>query len=129
LLTDTKIPRSSLDLAATIRSFHDDFPVLFPPIMEIINGCSEDYLGMVKSLESADGSMEYSTRLAAFIARLGYLCDSNHCMLNALGAGHPAITTVWEAAKRVSTVLIVVILLLVLLLVLVLVLVLLLLLL
>ena len=49
LLTNTKVPRSTKELVSKVRRLHDQFPDVVRPILESIEGISQEFLAMLGS--------------------------------------------------------------------------------
>lgn len=47
LLTNTKVPRSTKELVAKVRRLHEAFPTVVRPILESIEGISQEFLALL----------------------------------------------------------------------------------
>ena len=96
LLVNTHVPRNTKDLVGGVRSRHSQTPSILNPIFESIDRITHHSEQLLRELRKAE---DIQTRANLF-DQLGQLFDTNHCLLNAVGVGHPALDSVCDIAKK-----------------------------
>eukprot|EP00117_Sycon_ciliatum_P004269 scpid47191/ scgid8718/ Mevalonate kinase len=91
LLTNTKVPRSTKVLVAGVRSWLEEMPAVAKPIMDAVDGISEQCCKYWDDLEGADVKEK-----EVIFSHLGRLVDANQSLLSVMGVSHPAIETVCQ---------------------------------
>jgi len=83
LLVNTNVERNTKNLVASVRSRYESHPRIIKPILDSIEGISQDFLDL---LETAGDSLD--------IRAMEELIDYNHGLLKTLGVSHPALENV-----------------------------------
>ena len=92
LLTNTKVPRSTKQLVAGVRTLYDKLPSVLKPIFDAVEGISQRFLEII-GRDSAVGNQEQ------LVEEIGTLFRINQDLLNAMGVGHSSLNSVCEASK------------------------------
>ena len=80
---NTNVERNTKNLVASVRSRYESHPRIIKPILDSIEGISQDFLDL---LETAGDSLD--------IRAMEELIDYNHGLLKTLGVSHPALENV-----------------------------------
>ena len=83
VLVNTNVERNTKNLVASVRSRYESHPRIIKPILDSIEGISQDFLDL---LETAGDSLD--------IRAMEELIDYNHGLLKTLGVSHPALENV-----------------------------------
>ena len=80
---NTNVERNTKDLVASVRSRYESHPRIIKPILDSIEGVSQDFLDL---LETAGDKLD--------IRAMEELIDYNQGLLQTLGVSHPALENV-----------------------------------
>jgi len=123
LLTNTHVPRTTKTLVRGVRVLHDAMPAVVKPILESVEGVSQEFLRLIDPSGSSTATAETTSTppvaspagtpskstphvpkkpdsLDEFIDAVGQLMNVNQGLLCALGVGHPALNRVVEASAK-----------------------------
>jgi len=95
LLVDTRVPRSTKDLVAGVKSRQSQTPLIINPILDSIDRITQAANVLLVDLNK---TAEIQGR-ANIYEQLGNLMGTNHHLLNALGVGHEALEVVRGVAS------------------------------
>jgi len=101
LLTNTRVPRSTKLLVASVKVLYEELPQVIKPILESIEGISQRFLEIIARCRSRRNRSQDLLELSELLmdneeeaAQIGQLFRINHSLLNALGVGHSSLNAV-----------------------------------
>lgn len=94
LLTNTRVPRSTKVLVAGVRALYNDLPTVVQPIFLSVEEVTNTFTDTL--VRHQQGEFD----AAELVERLSKLIKVNHHLMNAVGVGHPALTTVVQISEE-----------------------------
>ncbi|KAK7499124.1 hypothetical protein BaRGS_00009671 [Batillaria attramentaria] len=93
LLTNTKVPRSTKTLVASVGDRYRKYTAVMSPILDAMEGVAEKCLQVYADLQSNTGSSDAYTQLEELI-------DINQSLLGAIGVGHATLDKIVLTTAR-----------------------------
>jgi len=98
VLTNTKVPRNTMDLVSGVRSRKERYPKVFEPLLESMNEISESFNGILNQLSTV--SPQEVKEKVEIIQSIEELISLNHNLLNAIGVGHASLDEICKITKK-----------------------------
>ncbi|XP_076367480.1 mevalonate kinase isoform X2 [Tachypleus tridentatus] len=92
LLVNTRIPRNTRDLVASVRQRFDRFPAVIQPVLDAIDAISRQSWQLLKEISDTN-------LLQKFIPLLKDFMVMNQHLLNCLGVGHAQLDNIFKIAS------------------------------
>ncbi|KAK7499176.1 hypothetical protein BaRGS_00009723 [Batillaria attramentaria] len=93
LLTNTKVPRSTKTLVASVGDRYKKYTAVMSPVLDAMEGVAEKCLQVYADLQSNTGSSDAYTQLEELI-------DINQSLLGAIGVGHATLDKIVLTTAR-----------------------------
>lgn len=101
VLTDTKQPRSTATLVASVRKLKEELPEIVDLILESIGQISKKAAKLIEETPESATSGVYSSDIHDISIELSKLIHMNHALLSSLGVSHHTLESVKSASDEI----------------------------